>query len=61
MQRAHKERTKTKRRDPEPEAQETRKSSTLADDIDDLLEDIDEVLEQNAQEFVQSYVQKGGE
>ena len=27
----------------------------------DLLDEIDEVLEENAEEFVRSYVQKGGE
>jgi ubiquitin-like protein Pup len=30
-------------------------------EIDDLLDEIDEVLEVNAEEFVKSYVQKGGE
>lgn len=29
--------------------------------IDDLLDDIDSVLETDAQEFVQGFVQKGGE
>ncbi len=33
----------------------------LTDDVDALLDDIDEVLEENAEEFVKSYVQKGGE
>ncbi len=33
----------------------------LKADLDDLLDDIDEVLESNAEEFVRSYVQKGGE
>jgi ubiquitin-like protein Pup len=33
----------------------------LTDDVDDLLDEIDDVLEQNAEEFVKSYVQKGGE
>lgn len=33
----------------------------LAQEIDDILDDIDEVLEQNAQEFLNNYVQKGGE
>lgn len=32
-----------------------------ADEAADLLADIDEVLEENAAEFVQAYVQKGGE
>ena len=33
----------------------------LKDEIDDLLDEIDEVLESNAEEFVKSYIQKGGE
>ena len=33
----------------------------LKDDIDGLLDEIDEVLEENAEDFVKSYVQKGGE
>jgi ubiquitin-like protein Pup len=30
-------------------------------ELDDLLDEIDEVLEENAEDFVKSYVQKGGE
>jgi ubiquitin-like protein Pup len=30
-------------------------------ELDDLLEEIDDVLESNAEDFVKSYVQKGGE
>lgn len=30
-------------------------------ELDDLLDEIDEVLEVNAEEFIKSYVQKGGE
>ena len=37
------------------------KEATLVDGLDDLLDEIDEVLETNAEEFVKSYVQKGGE
>lgn len=33
----------------------------LTEDVDDLLDEIDEVLEENAQEFVANYIQKGGE
>jgi len=33
----------------------------LAEKIDDLLDEIDSVLEENAEEFVKNYVQKGGE
>lgn len=30
-------------------------------ELDDLLDEIDDVLEENAEEFVKSYVQKGGQ
>ena len=30
-------------------------------ELDDLLDEIDDVLETNAEDFVKSYVQKGGE
>ena len=33
----------------------------LAEDVEDLLAEIDDVLEENAEEFVRSYIQKGGE
>ena len=35
--------------------------STQSFDVTDLLDEIDTVLEQNAEEFVKSFVQKGGE
>ena len=43
------------RRDHRPRAEE------LKDEMDEILDEIDSVLEQNAEEFVKSYVQKGGE
>lgn len=33
----------------------------LKDEMDALLDEIDAVLEENAEEFVKGYVQKGGE
>ncbi|MGD9705311.1 MAG: ubiquitin-like protein Pup [Acidimicrobiia bacterium] len=33
----------------------------LKAELDDLLDEIDEVLESNAEDFVKSYVQKGGQ
>ena len=33
----------------------------LTDDVDALLDEIDEALEENAEDFVKGYVQKGGE
>lgn len=37
------------------------RGNRLRDELDDLLEEIDQVLETNAEEFVNSYVQKGGQ
>ena len=37
------------------------KGDQLKADLDDLLDEIDEVLEENAEEFVRNYVQKGGQ
>lgn len=36
-------------------------SERLRSDLDDILDQIDDVLEENAEEFVRNYVQKGGE
>jgi prokaryotic ubiquitin-like protein Pup len=33
----------------------------MTEDVDSILDEIDEVLEENAEEFVRAYVQKGGE
>jgi ubiquitin-like protein Pup len=42
-------------------AEDQPKSEARTQDVDDLLDEIDEVLEDNAEEFVRSYVQKGGQ
>ena len=39
----------------------TAKGEKLKEEMDDILDEIDSVLEENAEEFVKSYVQKGGE
>ena len=39
----------------------TERAEKLKAELDDLLDEIDEVLEDNAEEFVRNYVQKGGE
>ena len=39
----------------------TERGEKLKADIDDLLDEIDEVLEENSEDFVRSYVQKGGQ
>ena len=62
------ERKQTRRH--EPQGKEEAHASTkiiveagkrMKEDIDKLTEEIDEVLETNAEEFVRSYVQRGGE
>jgi ubiquitin-like protein Pup len=39
----------------------TEKGEQIKAEIDDLLDEIDEVLDANAEDFVRSYVQKGGQ
>ena len=43
----------------EPVASES--GEKLKAELDDLLDEIDEVLESNAEDFVKSYIQKGGQ
>ncbi len=50
---------KSEKGEDETEDQVSIQSDTA--EIDDLLEEIDTVLEENAEEFVRNYVQKGGE
>jgi ubiquitin-like protein Pup len=38
-----------------------KKGKELKEDMDSLVDEIDEVLEENAEEFVKNYVQRGGE
>lgn len=57
-QKIAKERTST---EDTVEAKVSSKGEKLKADLDDLLDEIDEVLETNAEDFVKSYVQKGGQ
>jgi ubiquitin-like protein Pup len=62
-ERTHKPKSTPKR---DSEAAEAAPASTESGDklkaeLDDLLDEIDEVLETNAEDFVKSYVQKGGQ
>jgi ubiquitin-like protein Pup len=43
----------------EPAAAES--GEKLKSELDDLLDEIDDVLETNAEDFVKSYIQKGGQ
>ena len=48
-----------------PEATESEdlaeRQEKLSEDVDAMLDEIDSVLEENAEDFVRSYVQKGGQ
>ncbi len=46
---------------PAGEAAAQADKEKLDDDIDAILDEIDEVLESNAEDFVKSFIQKGGE
>ena len=52
---------KKKKAQEQPEEIEVISDSELIDDVDAILDELDLVLEENAQAFVENYVQKGGE
>ena len=58
---------KTHHHEEAPHDTETAQASSapstagLKHDLDDILDEIDEILEENAEEFIKGYVQKGGE
>ncbi|MEZ5176081.1 MAG: ubiquitin-like protein Pup [Acidimicrobiia bacterium] len=58
-ERAHRRASETT--DDAVDATTTNRGEEVAERIDDLLDEIDTVLEENAEEFVKNYVQKGGE
>jgi prokaryotic ubiquitin-like protein Pup len=62
-ERTQKQRESTKRSDEQVAESKatTERGEKLKAEMDDLLDEIDEVLETNAEEFVKSYVQKGGQ
>lgn len=49
------------RKDEAPQADATKSAEDKTADVDDLLDEIDEVLEENAEEFVRGFIQKGGQ
>ncbi len=54
------DRAETETEDERPVATETAPSELDAD-VDAILDEIDSVLEENAEDFVKSFVQKGGQ
>ncbi|MGC1239005.1 MAG: ubiquitin-like protein Pup [Acidimicrobiales bacterium] len=61
QERIQKQRTERTSKTAEDVSVDATKGDQLKADLDDLLDEIDEVLEENAEEFVRNYVQKGGE
>ena len=45
----------------EVEAAGQERREKLGEDVDTILDEIDDVLEENAEDFVRAYVQKGGQ
>lgn len=64
-ERTHKSKTTPSRTDDAEVVEDAPASSEsgekLKAELDDLLDEIDDVLETNAEDFVKSYVQKGGQ
>ncbi|QZY27665.1 ubiquitin-like protein Pup [Nocardioides coralli] len=46
---------------PELESDVSERKEALDDDVDAILDEIDDLLETNAEDFVKSFIQKGGE
>ncbi|WP_122817563.1 ubiquitin-like protein Pup [Nocardioides pantholopis] len=44
-----------------PESDVAERKEAIDSDVDGLLDEIDDVLESNAEDFVKSFIQKGGE
>jgi ubiquitin-like protein Pup len=44
-----------------PESDVAERKEALDDDVDSILDEIDDVLETNAEDFVKSFIQKGGQ
>ena len=61
QERIQKQRTERSREESEDVSVVAKKGEQLKAELDDLLDEIDGVLEENAEEFVRNYVQKGGQ
>ncbi|NYD41862.1 ubiquitin-like protein Pup [Nocardioides panaciterrulae] len=44
-----------------PESDVAERKEALDEDVDAILDEIDDVLETNAEDFVKSFIQKGGQ
>jgi ubiquitin-like protein Pup len=61
QQKATRSREQTEEVEASVDAEVAERHKEVTEDIDAILDEIDEVLEENSEEFVRQYVQKGGE
>jgi ubiquitin-like protein Pup len=61
QQKATRSREETEEVEASVDTDVAERQKELTDDVDSILDEIDEVLEENAEEFVRAYVQKGGQ
>ncbi len=61
QQQARKSETSTPQGSEASASNLSEKGEKLKEEMDALIDEIDEVLEENAEEFVKNYVQRGGE
>ena len=61
QQRATRSREETEEVESSVDTEVAERHKEMTEDIDAILDEIDEVLEENSEEFVRQYVQKGGE
>ena len=61
QQKATRSREETDEVEASVDSEVAERHKEMSEDVDALLDEIDGVLEENSEEFVRSYVQKGGE
>ena len=61
QQRSTRSREETEEVEASVDTEVAERHKEVSEDLDSILDEIDGVLEENSEEFVRSYVQKGGE
>jgi len=61
QQRSTRSREETEEVEASVDTEVSERTKEVTDDVDSLLDEIDGVLEENTDEFVKAYVQKGGQ
>ena len=61
QQRSTRSREETEEVEASVDTEVNERTKEVTDDVDSLLDEIDGVLEENAEDFVRAYVQKGGQ